>query len=213
MITVKQSPVKAPIPPGRVEALTDGVFAIVMTILVLELSIPVVAGNSTHNELTQGLISIWPKILSYVATFLILGFMWNVHHRQFNMIKRSDSVLVWLNILFLMFVALLPFSTSVLGEYLGEQLPILIYGGNFIVCMITRYILWSYATGKYRLVDTDIDPDEVRSQKLMIRVGLISIAVAMGISYLNTFAAICMISVSIIIGIVKSTSYYRVRTS
>ncbi len=199
--------------PSRIEALTDGVFAIVMTLLVLELSLPVVAGSSAHAGLAQGLISMWPKFLSYFVTFLMLGFMWFMHHLQFSQIKRSDSVLVWANIIFLMFVALLPFSTSMLGEYMGEQLPVLVYGGNFIACMTVRYILWSYATGKYRLVDKDIDPGEVRAPKIFIPRGIAFFAIAMGISYLNAVAAICIFAAYLIFAIINTMIHYRISSA
>jgi uncharacterized membrane protein len=210
MVTAKRYGTKSALSPNRVEALTDGVFAIVMTLLVLELSLPVVAEGSARVGLAQGLINMWPKFLSYFVTFLMLGFMWFMHHIQFSYIKRSDSLLVWANIVFLMFIALLPFSTSLLGEYMGEQLPILIYGGNFIACMIVRYILWSYVTGKYRLVDTDIPSHEVRAPKIFIPVGITFFAIAMGLSYLNTAAAICIFAASIIFFIVNTMLHYRI---
>ena len=128
--------------PHRLEALTDGVFAIVMTLLVLELSVPVIAEGSVHTELGKQLLDMWPKFLSYVVTFFMLGVMWFHHHRQFSQIKQSDSILVWANIVYLMFVAILPFSTSLIGEYIEERLPVFIYGGNFIACWICRYIIW-----------------------------------------------------------------------
>ena len=106
---------KITLSPRRIEALTDGVFAIVMTLLVLELSVSAIAEGSVHAELWPRLIDMWPKFLSYAVTFLMLGFMWIFHHRQFSHIKRSDNVFAWINIIALMFVALLPFSTSMLG--------------------------------------------------------------------------------------------------
>ena len=84
--------------PHRIEALTDAVFAIVMTLLVLELSIPVIAEDSAHYELWLRLINMWPKFLSYGVTFLMLGFMWIFHHRRFSHIKRTDNVFSWINI-------------------------------------------------------------------------------------------------------------------
>ena len=100
--------------PHRLESLTDAVFAIVMTILVLELSVPAIAEGSAHAGLWSRLIDMWPKFLSYGVTFLMLGFMWIFHHRQFSHIRRLDNVFAWINIFALMFVALLPFSTSLL---------------------------------------------------------------------------------------------------
>jgi len=192
MSTAKPAVIRTALSPNRVEALTDGVFAIVMTLLVLGLSVPLIAGSSVHTELPQRLLGMWPKFLSYCVTFLMLGFMWSMHHYQFMLIKRSDSVLAWINIVFLMFVSLLPFSMSMLGEYMEAQIPVLIYGGNLIACMVVRYVLWSYATGNYRLVDRDIDPREVKRPKVFLPVGAVGFMIGMGISFLNTVASICV---------------------
>ena len=196
--------------PHRLEALTDAVFAIVMTILVLELSVPVITEGSAHAELWPRLINTWPKFLSYGLTFLMLGFMWIFHHRQFSHIKRTDNVFSWINIIALMFVALLPFSTSLLGEYIDEWVSVLIYGGNFLACTIARYIAWLYATGNYRLVDKDIDPREVKIPKMWLPMSIIVIFIGMGVSFLSTIASICIFAALLILSAVRSTLTYRV---
>ena len=144
--------------PNRLEALIDGVFAIVMTLLVLDITIPEIAQPSLQAELPRRLLELWPKLYSYSLSFIVLGLFWTFHHRSFHYIKRSDNGLIWLNILFLMFIALIPFSTSLIGEYRIEQLPMAIYAGNLLLVMVMRVIIWTYATGKYRLVDRDINP-------------------------------------------------------
>jgi uncharacterized membrane protein len=105
---------------SRIETLTDGIFAVAMTLLVLNISVPQISSHSADivgTELLKRLFDLWPKILSYAISFLILAIYWSGHHRQFHYIKHSDRVLVWINIMFLMFISILPFSTSLLGEY------------------------------------------------------------------------------------------------
>jgi uncharacterized membrane protein len=212
MPDTKQQMIRTALSPNRLEALTDGVFAIVMTLLVLGLGVPVFKGTSMNQELTQ-LLEIWPKFASYVLTFLTLGFMWSMHHRQFSLIKRSDSLLTWINILFLMFTALLPFSTSLLAEYMGQQLPILIYSGNYFMCMLVSYLNLSYATGKYRLVDTDIDFREVRLRKIMFLSSMVLAVIVMGVSYLNTIVSMGIFVVFLISGLIYTTVRFRVRST
>ena len=197
--------------PHRVEALTDGVFAIVMTILVLELSVPVITEGSVHVELGHRLLDIWPKFLSYVVTFLMLGLQWFHHHRQFHWITQSDSILVWINTVYLMFVALLPFSTSILGEYIEEPLAVIIYGGNFVACWILRYFLWSYSTGNYRLVDRNIDSREVSMPKIIYPIVILIFIIAVGIGFINTIISICIFASVLIFLIVSSVILYRAR--
>jgi uncharacterized membrane protein len=208
MSDAKPGMIKKALSPSRVEALTDGVFAIVMTILVLELGVPIITGEPSHTELTVRLVAMWPKFLSYFVTFLMLGFMWSVHYYQFSSVKRSDSVLVWLNIIFLMFMSLLPFSTSLLGEHMNEQVSVFIYGGNFIACILIRYFQWSYAVKNYRLVDRDIKPFEVKQPKIMLPMGVAVFIIGMGLSFISNIVSICVFAAMIIFYIIR-TSLYR----
>ena len=189
MSQIKKRVSAAVFTPNRLEALTDGVFAIVMTLLVLEISVPEIAQSSLHAELPQRLLELWPKLLSYVISFIILGLFWYMHHHAFHYIKRSDSGLIWLNILFLMFIALIPFSTSVFGDYGTEQLPLIIYATNLMLALVMRVIIWTYATGKQRLVDRDISPRLVKWDKLS-SIGMLLIFMLMiGVSFINVAAA------------------------
>jgi uncharacterized membrane protein len=173
----------------RLAALTDGVFAIVMTLLVLEISIPEIAPSSVHVELSRRLLELWPKLLSYGISFIILGAFWYLHHQAFHYIKRSDSGLTWLNILFLMFIALIPFSTALFGSYGTEQLPLIIYASNLLLANVLRFLLWTYATGKYRLADRDISPRLLKWDRL-ISIGISLIFVLMiGVSFISVGAA------------------------
>ncbi len=143
--------------PRRLEALTDGVFAIVMTLLVLELSIPVISGTSVGTELSERLLAMWYKYLSYLVSFLMLGLWWLYHHGVFDNIKRTDGRLIWLNVFFLMFVSLIPFSTSLVAAYWREKTPVMIYGVNMMLCYVLMNIIALYATKK-RLIEKELDP-------------------------------------------------------
>jgi uncharacterized membrane protein len=149
----------------RQKALADGVFAIVMTLLVLELAIPEIHGSSNH-ELTQALGSMWPKFVAYTLSFFVLGVFWLIHHILFDTITYYDSRLAWLNILFLLFVALVPFTTSLLGEYLLEKTPTVLYGIQLLVLFLLGFSLWTYATGR-RLTENNIDHSLVKSGQRM----------------------------------------------
>jgi uncharacterized membrane protein len=197
--------------PFRIEALTDGVFAIVMTLLVLELGVPVITGGGVHAELLHRLGEMWPEFVSYAVSFLMLGFMWTVHHYQFKSIKQSDGVLAWVNLLFLMFVSLLPFTTSLLGKYINEQLPVLLYGGNIVACMVLRLILWNYATKGYRLVDKDIPPAVIKRSKIMLPTGIVVFIIGMGVSFVSTVISVCLFAAIIVFFSIRSTYYNRIR--
>ena len=212
MTNSKQHMIKNALSLKGLEGLTDALFAIVMTLLVLELGVPVFIGTSTHQEFMQ-LLEMWPKFACYFVTFLMLGFVWSVHHRVFSIMKCSDSLSIWLNIICMMFAALLPFSTSLLSENMGQQLPILIYEGNFFIIALLGYLNWLYVTGKYRLVNRDIDLREVRQRKILFMSGMVYSAIAMGVAYLNTIASISIFVVCLVSGMISAAVRLRVRTT
>ncbi len=151
--------------PGRIEGLTDGTVAIIMTILVLELPAPLLLETVTHGEHPTSFLAMWPEFYIYVMGFIVLGIYWTLHHYIFHYIKRSDGVLMWLNILFLIFAALVPFSAKVLSVnevlFASSESEMNAASGFFTITtsasILTLLVMWRYATRGYRLVDPDID--------------------------------------------------------
>jgi uncharacterized membrane protein len=183
--------------PSRLETLTDGIFAIVMTLLVLDLSITGIPQSSVQTELPRRLLESWPAFLAYVMSFIILGMIWISHHRIFHYIKHSNPILMWINVIFLMFVALLPFSTRLMADYLWTQVPFVVYGINIFLIFITRLVLWNYASGKSRLVDSNINPRVIKRLKLVIGIiPPVMFLLLIGISFVNIIAGwvvLCML--------------------
>jgi len=139
----------------RIEALADGIFAIAMTLLVLTLTLPDMA--QTKLSLSQLLADQWSKFFNYALSFLLLAIFWIVHHQQFHVIRRTDRNHVWINIGILMFVALMPFSTDIAGDYSGETLAELVFGANLMILGLLFLLNWWYACSNHRLVDADLD--------------------------------------------------------
>jgi len=178
-------------PTQRVEALTDGVFAIVMTLLVLELSIPVISGTSAGILITHRLVEMWPKYLSYVVSFLVLGLWWLYHHGVFDNIKQIDGRLLYYNLFFLMFVSLVPFSASLVATYWREEASALIYGINMLLCFLQLNAISSYAA-KRHLIAVEPDPAYIKGErKAQIRI-LLLIAFAILISFINSVISLLL---------------------
>ena len=199
---------------SRLEALTDGMFAIVMTLLVLEITVPQISSHEpdvVRAELSKRLLDLWPKIFSYVISFIILAIYWRAHHRQFHYIKHSDGVLVWTNIMFLMAVSFLPFSTSLLGEYIDQQISVFIYGSNSIVIALLLYIQWRYATDHYRLVDKNLDPNIIRRLPRRVLIGILAYLVAIGVSFVNIQSSVFLFTLIVIPAILPNRIVYGVR--
>jgi uncharacterized membrane protein len=172
---------------GRIETLTDGIFAIVMTILVLELVLPHIPQSEVYKELPKHLLELWPVFLSYVTSFIILGFFWMGHDKQFHYIKRVNGTLLWISIFYLMFIALIPFSTILIGEYGDQQISVLIYGVNLTIASSLNYMHWRYATINHRLVDSDLDPILIRlvARRYLIVIFMLMIAIVVSFENIN----------------------------
>jgi uncharacterized membrane protein len=149
----------------RLSTFTDGVFAIVMTLLILEVQVPIL----THTgDLSHALIAMWPVFLSYVASFINLGIYWVGQYNQFHYIRMTDRVAIWQQLLFLLFVSFVPFSTAFLGHYPAEQISYLVYGANVTLIGLISYRQWCYATLHHRLVRHSIPKNLVRYVKYRI---------------------------------------------
>ena len=133
---------------NRIEALSDGIFAIVMTLLILEIHVPGLPPNSPNVEVLPALIALWPKFVSYIVTFVSLGFFWVGHHIMYHAIRRADRTLLWLNILFFMFVSLLPFSTSVLNAFPQAFVAPFFFGANLAVIGWILFLQWIYVSSQ-----------------------------------------------------------------
>lgn len=140
----------------RVEAFSDGVFAIALTLLVLTVKVPPVA-NISEEKLQQFLLEQWPTYLSYALSVVVIGIFWVAHHGVFNYIKRADRGLFWLNILFLLCVTFIPFPTALIGEFSHYRTSVVIYGASLAVTGGVLDIIRWYATSGGRLVDKDLD--------------------------------------------------------
>jgi uncharacterized membrane protein len=178
---------------SRIEFLTDGLFAIVMTLLVLEITVP----QLTHSEVVAGelpkrLLELWPVIYSYALSFIILGFFWINHHDQFYYIKRANRVFVWLTIFYLMSIAFVPFSTALLGEYADQQISVVVYGINIAVAGFWAAVQWWYAAKDYRLIDPDLDPTFITIMSRRSLIGIIIYLIAAALSFVSATVSLVL---------------------
>jgi TMEM175 potassium channel family protein len=147
----------------RILALSDGVFAFSITLLALDLVVPSVAsGPGEAATLVSQLQGEWQNFLSYFFSFFIIGVYWFSHHRNFRYIKRYDNALLWLNLVFLLFITLVPFATKLLDEYETVGISVQLYALNQAAAGFSSTLLWVYASRGHRLVDKTLDPKFVR---------------------------------------------------
>jgi uncharacterized membrane protein len=145
---------------NRIEALTDGIYAIALTLAVLTIDIseiPITDGRS----IVPALKTILPQLMHYAIAFFVLASFWCAHHRQTETIKKVDNTYVWLNILTLFFVALVPFTTDLIGDY-GEYPPaVVVYAGNLFLIGSLNLMAIYYANSKGGLISGDIEKEYI----------------------------------------------------
>ena len=140
----------------RIGALSDGLFAIAMTIIVLEIRVPDVQPH-TDAALLGAIGQLGPRFLTYFLSFLTLGIFWNAQHAQLNYVARADRNLAWLQLVYLSIVALMPFSTSLLAEFLDLRVAFLVYWLNLYLLGVGLYVVWWYAI-RANLLTPDAGP-------------------------------------------------------
>ena len=113
---------------SRVETFSDGIFAVIITLLVLEIKVPEINNHSSKEDLFKALIVLIPKILSWIVSFLILCVIWVNHHRIFEQIKTVTHSIFWLNANLLMWCTLIPFPTALLGDYINNPMALITFG-------------------------------------------------------------------------------------
>ncbi len=140
---------------ARIEAFSDGVFAIAITLLILEIKIP----SAASGDLSVQLIRQWPSYIAFVISFAFIGIMWINHHRLFTHIKRSSNVLLFLNLLLLLGVTAVPFPTAVLAQHFGksdQRAAAILYHGTYFAIAVFFNILWGYASRHLLGKDADV---------------------------------------------------------
>lgn len=173
----------------RLEAFSDGVFAIAITLLIIEIGVPVVTSDE---RLSYELRHLWPEYAAYVLSFVTIGIYWANHNSFFRMFVRTDHYFLMLNVFFLMAVAFLPFPTAVLGEYLDEdperKTAVAFYIIGLALPAAGWLCMWLYARWD-ELVDETLDPHYVRFLTLQyigsLVVYLVALVIALGQPYLG----------------------------
>jgi uncharacterized membrane protein len=171
----------------RATTLVDGVFAIVLTLLILDVRAPAAANQA---ELLARLRELTPQIASFLVSFAILGIFWYGHRMEMHWIVRSDRVHLGITLVFLLTITFVPFSAALLGK--NQQLPIasLIYAGNLCLAGVIRLVHWVYATDGYRLTSAEIDPGTVRHVRRIFELVPILYIVSGALAWLSPTVAI-----------------------
>jgi uncharacterized membrane protein len=175
----------------RIGALSDGLFAVAMTLIVLEIRVPDPHVVLTEPALINALAELLPRFATYGLSFLTLGIFWNGQHTQLSYLARADRHLSWIYLAFLAFIALMPFSTSLLAEFITMPLALLLYWANIAVLGLTIYGAWFYAI-RAGLLRDDV-PAEVRGlvkRRIVVAQALYAFGALLSFTPLGTYGSI-----------------------
>lgn len=165
----------------RLETLVDGIFAIAMTILVLTLTVPDITGPLSNAVIQEKLYQILPNFISVVVSFALLAIFWNIHHRIFKQIKYVNAALLWINLIWLFFIVMVPFSASLIGDYGHYTISHLIFNLNLLGIAFLLYLNWDFAD-KSEFIHEKIDKYQIATIKrvnaLFIGISILAIAVS-----------------------------------
>ena len=182
---------------SRMETLVDGIFAIAMTLLVLNLSIPQLTHSISNITIENQLISLIPKFFTYALSFILLAVFWRMNHQQFYRIKRIDNTLVWITVIWLLFVALVPFSTSLVGEYGSVQISEIFFDVNMFLIGALSALSWYYATEK-GFTDKELTRENIHKIRKLNLIFPVVALLAIGVTFITpSWSGVTYISITI----------------
>jgi uncharacterized membrane protein len=178
----------------RLETFCDGVFAIAITLLVLEIRVPDAERIHEAGGIWPALGGLWPSYVGYALSFLVLGIMWVNHHAMFQYIRRADRAFLVLNVLFLMVISFVPFSTGVLAEHLPEpenrRGALIFYGASMALCAVMFNAVWHSGIREGRLLGSRVDVAGLETITKRYRLGPLAYLVAIALAFVNPWVSL-----------------------
>jgi uncharacterized membrane protein len=176
---------------SRLEAFSDGVFAIAITLLVLEIPVP----QAGEEGLWHALLDQWPSLASYVVSFSIIGIIWVNHHAVLDHVLRADRGLLFLNLLFLLWVAFIPFPTALLADNLqgdSQHVAAAVYSGTMALMGVSFGMLWLYVSRRRRLMGVDLTNEQIARMTRKFVAGAPIYALAVAVAFVSAPAALAV---------------------
>jgi uncharacterized membrane protein len=178
---------------GRIEAFSDGVFAIAVTLLVLEVRVPHLQDGGADGSLARALLAQWPSYVALVTSFLTILVMWANHHRIFELVRRVNAPFLYANGLLLLVVTVVPFPTAVLAEYFqkpGATTAAAVYAGTFVLCGVAYQLLWRAAISGRRLLRSDYSEERLQEMHRRYWLGVPGYLAATAAAFVSVYLTV-----------------------
>jgi len=193
--------------PMRLDTLADGIFAIVMTLLVIDLKVPTVLEEVTNGALWGSLHTIGPALMTYFLSFAVLFTYWQAHHFIMGVYAKTvDRHLMNINGLFFVFVALVPFSTTFLGAHSDMQLAIGVYGVNIILIGLTLWWMRRHVLFNDHVESVELEQTELRHGLIRTLVPVMFALIAILVSFWSTFFSLMLFTLAIAFNLFKEST-------
>jgi len=191
----------------RLETLVDGIFAIAMTLLVLGLAVPKINGPLSNEVVTNAIFNLIPNFISLVVSFLLLAIFWKIHHRIFKLINLMNGTLLWINVIWLLFIVLVPFSATLTGNYGQFTISNVIFNLNMLGIASLLYLNWHYADHK-NFIEEKVDAEQIAFTKIVnfsfILIAVLALALSFVIPEYSQIVYIIMLPIEMIIKAIMS---------
>ncbi|HRY97890.1 MAG TPA: TMEM175 family protein [Bacteroidales bacterium] len=175
---------------SRVEAFSDGIFAIIITLLVLEIKVPHISEHHSAQNLSYALSGLLPKFIGWLISFFTVAVIWVNHHRIFKQIKQIDQGIFWLNALLLLWTSFIPFPTAVLGDYPGNIASIVLYGAVMSLMALSFFLLRLYLIRKKGLLEESTDLMSFRTGTMYsLLFGPVAYLTGVGLGFIHPYFA------------------------
>jgi uncharacterized membrane protein len=175
---------------NRIEALIDGIFAVALTLLVLDIKLPEGVSYATNEALWNRLVELERHFAIYAISFVVIGIYWVAHHVQFHYVRYTDRRLIWINMLFLLLISFLPFATDLVGDHEDLILPCEIYGITLLLLSAVSYIHLRYLSRHPYLATPELTPIAVKLLRRRVALFAVVPALSMAIAFFNTRLAL-----------------------
>jgi uncharacterized membrane protein len=176
----------------RIVFFSDAVMAIAITLLAIDLKVPEIDPNVALSELPGQMAAIGPSLMTFFISFVVIGIYWISHHRYFGYIKRYDTRLMFLNLVFLFFIACMPFVANLLGRFVFVPVALITYTLAVAALGTAMALIWWYASHNHRLISADLHPDAIRLMSIRLFVAPLMFIVAVPFAFISSWAVIAV---------------------
>jgi len=168
---------------NRIENMTDSIYSIAMTLMVLSINVPILRAGASDWQIIRSLDSLGKDFLDFVLSFAIISIFWVTHHRQFHYIKKANGKLLWINLSIMLFIALIPFTTTLFIDCEKSQIAALILETNILITGLLFYLNWIYASHNHKLIAVNVNEQTISLfKKKAMLIPIVSL-LAMGLSF------------------------------